>query len=138
MEGFGNGDLLEIGYSHTSVVRLNKQVNLRLAKADLESGKADAQSPRTVWPTKHLCSDCFSGTNPQEPVWNHDAVYKFLTNWYGPSLQRPAKLGRDAEAEIRSGGDSLVKGAFLGILLAGAGFGIFSWWLRTQQKKRKY
>lgn len=75
-----------------------------------------------------------------EPVWNYDAVYKFLTTWYGPSLQRSAKLGREAEeAEISGGGGgSLMKGAFVGILLAGSGFGLVAWWWRKQQKQRKY
>jgi len=57
-----------------------------------------------------------------------------LTNWYGPSLQRPPS----PEAEIVSGSSSLVKGAFIGILLAGSGFMLVAWWWSKQTKKRKY
>jgi hypothetical protein len=61
-----------------------------------------------------------------------------LTNWYGPSLQRSAKAGPKGEDEINSSGNSVVKGAFIGILIASSGFGLLAWWWRKQQKKRKY
>lgn len=113
-------------------------MNKRLAKEELESGKGDSQPPRTVWPTKHLCSDCISGTNMLEPVWNNDAVYKFLSNWYGPSLQRSAKAGLRREDKISSSGNAVLKGAFIGVLIASSGFGLLGLWWQKQQKKRKY
>ncbi|KAG0560575.1 hypothetical protein KC19_10G191000 [Ceratodon purpureus] len=118
--------------------KAHNEVNKRLAKEELEFGKGNSQPPRTEWPTKHLCSDCISGTSVLEPVWNEDAVYKFLTNWYGPSLQRSAKAGPKGDNEISSSGNSTVKGAFIGILISSSGFGLLAWWWRKQQKKRKY
>jgi thiol oxidase len=116
----------------------HNEVNIRLAKEDLESGKADSESPRTVWPTKQICSDCFVGTNVVEPVWNEDAVYKFLTNWYGSSLQQSASVGRATQAEISSGGGSLMNASMIGLCFVGSGVGFVAWWWSKQQKKRKY
>lgn len=116
----------------------HNEVNKRLANEELKSRKEDLQAPRTVWPTNHLCSDCILGTNREDPLWNEDVVYKFLKNWYGPSLQRSEKFDSKGEDEVSSSGNSALKGAIVGIFIASSGFGLVAWWWRKQQKKRKY
>lgn len=132
-----------------------KQVNKRLAKEEAATGESNAKRPRTVWPTKELCTDCLKrpsddnkATGKDEPDWDNDAVYKWLVDWYGPSLQPLPKMkrkGRD-DVELGLGGDdsgstesSVVRnGAAVGVLIASCGFGLIACWWRMQQKKRKY
>lgn len=128
-------------------------MNKRLAKeADLE--RRDSKLARAVWPSKQLCSTCIISTYEQtlggnDPEWDNDAVYHFLTNWYGPSLQplpemkkmlinlKESVKGSEGEDGSRSD-SSAVKGAFVGVLIVSCGFALIAWWWGKQQKKRKY
>ena len=128
-------------------------MNKRLAKeSDLE--RRDSKLARAVWPSKQLCSTCIISTYAQtiggnDPEWDNDAVYQFLINWYGPSLQSLPNMKRTlinfqesvkgSEGEDGSqSGSSAVKGAFVGVLIVSCGFALIAWWWGKQQKKCKY
>lgn len=127
-------------------------MNKRLAKEpDLQ--RRDSELARAVWPSKQLCSTCIISTHEQtlggnDPEWDNDAVYQFLTNWYGPSLQPLTKVKRTlinlkesvkgSEGEDSRSDSSAVKGAFVGVFVVSCGFALIAWWWGKQQKKRKY
>ena len=128
-------------------------MNQRLAKeADLSI--PDSKPERAVWPSKQLCSTCISISHEQtthgtDIEWAYDAVYSFVTNWYGPSLQSLPKMkstlinlresvkGSKGEDCSRSG-SAAVKGAVFGVFMESCGFALIAWWWRKQQKKCKY
>lgn len=128
------------------------KVNQRLAKEG-DLGIPDSTPERAVWPSRQLCSTCISSTQEQttqgtDMEWDYDAVYSFVTNWYGPSLQ-PSPEKNSTLVNLRESvkgskgmdcrsGSAAVKGAVFGVFMESCGLALIAWWWRKQQKKRKY
>ncbi|KAJ7954191.1 Sulfhydryl oxidase [Quillaja saponaria] len=127
----------------------HNKVNDRLVKEEASVGTGDPKFPKMMWPPKQLCSSCyFSHDQRNNKIdWNQDAVYKFLTTYYGKTLVSLYKdkgdLGNDrtdgALEDLVTSTNAVVVpvGAALAIAIASCAFGALACYWRSQQKSRK-
>ncbi|XP_021896233.1 sulfhydryl oxidase 2 isoform X2 [Carica papaya] len=130
----------------------HNKVNERLMKEEASLKTGDPKFPKILWPPRQLCSSCYlSGSQKNEGSnqvdWNHDEVFKFLTDYYGKLLlslyKEKGLLGSDgtdvAHEDLAVATNAVVVpvGAALAIALASCAFGALACYWRSQQKNRK-
>ena len=128
----------------------HNKVNARLIKEEASLDTADPKFPKMIWPPKQLCSSCYRSDNQKntEPDWDKDAVFEFLTTYYGKTLVSLYKnkdaLGNDGkrraaeELAVSTSAVVVPLGAALAIAVASCAFGALACYWRSQQKSRKY
>ncbi|KAF8095098.1 hypothetical protein N665_0341s0023 [Sinapis alba] len=126
----------------------HNKVNERLKRDEDSLGTGDPMFPKMIWPPKQLCSSCYLTSTGKNIDWDHDEVYKFLKNYYGPKLVSSYKKKSEgvskevvvAAEEMAVPTNALVVpvGAALAIALASCAFGALACYWRTQQKNRKH
>ncbi|CAM8953410.1 unnamed protein product [Rhodiola kirilowii] len=128
----------------------HNKVNQRLMKVEASLGTGDPKFPKIIWPPKRLCSSCSSinsTTNGLE--WNKDAVYNFLSDYYGKKLvslynekdalrSNTSSLHAAEETAVATNAFVVPIGAALAIAVASCAFGALAWLWRSRQKNRKY
>lgn len=60
---------------------VHNSVNKRLERDE----STDPYHPKTIFPTKSECPECYSNTTKTEPVWVEKEVIAFLTSFYSRS-----------------------------------------------------
>ncbi|KAG9151400.1 hypothetical protein Leryth_025498 [Lithospermum erythrorhizon] len=128
----------------------HNEVNERLMKDEASFRTGDPKFPKVIFPPKQLCPSCYSSepkNGNRNISWDHDEVYRFLTNYYGEVLVSEYKdkdslpnveTGKLAEELVASPNSVVVPfGAALGIAAASCGFGALAWLWRSRQKSRK-
>nr|XP_043640189.1 sulfhydryl oxidase 2 isoform X2 [Erigeron canadensis] len=130
----------------------HNEVNTRLMKTESSLGTGDPKFPKTTWPSKHLCPNCYTNQNQDEESssidWDLDEVFKFLGSYYGKKLvslytekdKAHAQIKNDAASEdLLQPTNALVVpvGAALAIAVASCLFGALACCWRSQQKNRK-
>ncbi|KAG7563186.1 Thioredoxin-like superfamily [Arabidopsis suecica] len=126
----------------------HNKVNERLMKDEASLGTGDPKFPKIIWPPKELCPLCYLSSNQKSIEWDHDHVYKFLKNYYGPklvSLYKEKSVSGSKEETVAATEDLTVAtnalvvpiGAALAIAIASCAFGALACYWRTQQKNRK-
>ncbi|XP_010513844.1 PREDICTED: sulfhydryl oxidase 2 [Camelina sativa] len=124
----------------------HNKVNERLMKDEASLGTGDPKFPKIIWPPKELCPLCYLSSKSIE--WDHDHVYNFLKNYYGPKLvslyKEKSVIGSNEETvpateDLTVATNALVVpiGAALAIAIASCAFGALACYWRTQQKNRK-
>ncbi|KFK43764.1 hypothetical protein AALP_AA1G169600 [Arabis alpina] len=127
----------------------HNKVNERLKKDEDSLGTGDPKFPKMIWPPKQLCPSCYLSSTQKNIDWDHDEVYKFLKNYYGPKLVSSYKKsdGSASKEEVVTATEEMAVptnalvvpvGAALAIALASCAFGALACYWRTQQKNRKY
>ncbi|XP_057423098.1 sulfhydryl oxidase 2-like isoform X2 [Lotus japonicus] len=127
----------------------HNKVNERLKKEEASLGTDDPKFPKTIWPSKQLCSSCYISHDQKNNKieWNQDEVFKLLTNYYGNTL---ASLYKNKSIAGKDGTEGAVEdlivatnaivvpvGAALAIAVASCAFGALACYWRSQQKSRK-
>ncbi|CAA7022591.1 unnamed protein product [Microthlaspi erraticum] len=127
----------------------HNKVNERLMKDEASLSTGDPKFPKIIWPPKDLCTSCYLSSDQKSIEWDHDQVYKFLKNYYGPKLvslyKEKSVIGSKEETNISATEDLTVAtnalvvpiGAALAIAVASCAFGALACYWRTQQKNRK-
>ncbi|WVY95640.1 hypothetical protein V8G54_027791 [Vigna mungo] len=128
----------------------HNKVNERLMKEEASLGTADPNFPKTIWPPNQLCASCYKVLDQKSNKieWNHDEVFKFLTDYYGKTLTSLYKnRNMDGNDGAEGAGEDLIVatnaivvpvGAALAIAVASCAFGALACYWRSQQKSRKY
>uniref|UniRef100_A0A1J3E4U5 Sulfhydryl oxidase n=1 Tax=Noccaea caerulescens TaxID=107243 RepID=A0A1J3E4U5_NOCCA len=126
----------------------HNKVNERLMKDEASLSTGDPKFPKIIWPPKELCPSCYLSSDQKSIEWDHDQVYKFLKNYYGPKLvslyKEKSVIGSKEETvsateDLTVATNALVVpiGAALAIAVASCAFGALACYWRTQQKNRK-
>ncbi|XP_059655427.1 sulfhydryl oxidase 2-like isoform X2 [Cornus florida] len=131
----------------------HNKVNERLMKEEASLKTVDPKFPKIIWPPKQLCPSCYLArsrkNNESSRIdWDHDEVFKFLTNFYGKmivSLYKDKGLLEDdgtnkgLAEDLAASTNALVVpvGAALAIAVASCAFGALACFWRSQQKNRK-
>lgn len=131
----------------------HNKVNSRLMEDEASLKTGDPKFPKIIWPPRQLCGSCYRSRagiqdDPSKIDWEHDKVFKFLTQYYGSTLVSLYK-SKDVPQGMATVGvleDSLAPtnaivvpvGAALAIALASCAFGALACYWRSQQKNRKY
>ncbi|XP_050372522.1 sulfhydryl oxidase 2 isoform X1 [Argentina anserina] len=126
----------------------HNKVNERLMKEEASLGTGDPKFPKMIWPPKQLCSSCYRSQKNNDIDWDEDAVFNFLTNYYGKTLVSLNKdKGLSGNDRTNAVLEDLVPstnaivvplGAALAIAVASCAFGALACYWRSQQKSRKY
>ncbi|KAL0799597.1 hypothetical protein Bca101_054772 [Brassica carinata] len=129
----------------------HNKVNERLKKDEDSLGTGDPKFPKMIWPPKQLCPSCYLTSTGKNIDWDHDQVYKFLKDYYGPKLVSSYKkrsgegvskeevvVAATEEMAVPTNALVVPVGAALAIALASCAFGALACYWRTQQKNRKH
>ncbi|KAK9935227.1 hypothetical protein M0R45_022337 [Rubus argutus] len=126
----------------------HNKVNERLIKEEASLGTGDPKFPKMIWPPRQLCSSCYLSQKNNNIDWNQDAVFNFLTNYYGKTLVSLSKdkgingndVANAALEDLVPSTNAIVVplGAALAIAVASCAFGALACYWRSQQKSRKY
>ncbi|XP_039116020.1 LOW QUALITY PROTEIN: sulfhydryl oxidase 1-like [Dioscorea cayenensis subsp. rotundata] len=131
--------------------RAHNKVNERLMIEEKDMKTEDPRFPKTIWPPKQLCNQCYFAPSSKSHGaalldWNEDEVFKFLVKYYGENLVSSYKDSvsdsRDGESivddmAVSTNAVAVPVGAALAIALASCAFGALACFWRTQQKNRK-
>ncbi|KAK1437656.1 hypothetical protein QVD17_03452 [Tagetes erecta] len=131
----------------------HNEVNKRLKNTEESLKTGDPKFPKTIWPTKHLCPTCYDKGDQNEESssinWNHDEVFKFLSNYYGNMLVSLNKENDKEHIQIKNNAVSaqvlqstnafvVPVGAAVAIAVASCVFGALACFWRSRQKTQKY
>ncbi|CAA2984257.1 sulfhydryl oxidase 2-like isoform X2 [Olea europaea var. sylvestris] len=128
----------------------HNKVNERLMKEETSLGTGDPKFPKLIWPPKQLCSSCYRSQNAKDNHidWDHDEVFKFLSNYYGKTLislyKDKERLGDGhtdrvvaEDLAVSTNAVAVPVGAALAIAIASCAFGALACYWRQRQKSRK-
>ncbi|GAQ90771.1 hypothetical protein KFL_006820090 [Klebsormidium nitens] len=137
---------------------MHNRVNVRLAKAEDESGWGDPAFPKRLWPPRHACPDCRKSPESADAgsegavEWDEDAVYRFLLRHYrqpgGDNPEVADILGGDLQRReaglvlaeglpgVAAPQGQAVRGVVGGVVLLG-GVGAVGWWWQGRRRRRK-